>query len=216
MGDFCADFREFCGILQEIHHFLQFGLFFIGTSHVGKGDLLSVGHAQGGAGLAEIVQGIAVVGPACHKAVHNEQHQSRQNQRQHQIIGGSILLGAQVVVFQHTGGGLLGDQFVHLAEEPVRVRQSGGNDGLTVIGGVQSQGDHVVILVDDEGLHLFLPEQLQNFGIGNLVLALVKQAACPGKYQHEQRQIKDQGYGSTIFQLGSPYFVYTSGFRMPT
>ena len=76
VGNPGADLGELLGVFQEVYNLLQFLLFLVRTGNVRKGDLFPVGHTQNGAGLAEIVQGITVIGTACHEAPGKQQHQS--------------------------------------------------------------------------------------------------------------------------------------------
>ena len=86
VGDPGTDIGEFLGISQELHHLLQFFLLFVSSRHIGEGDLLSIRHAQHSAGLAEILQGVIVIGPAHEHGPDKQQHQACQHQRQDQLI----------------------------------------------------------------------------------------------------------------------------------
>ena len=116
--------------------------------------------------------------------------------------------------FQHAGIGLLHKQVIHFRAEPIGIRQCCCDGSLSGVRLVQLHGDHIVIY--HKGPDLLILKQLQHIGIGDLILALGKQAAGPGKHRDEQHQIHDHRDNSTILQWVSPYFVYTSGFRMPT
>ena len=187
MGNPGADLGEFLGIFQEIHNLLQFFLFLVRPGNIRKGDLFPVRHAQNGAGLAEIIQGVIVVGPAHHKAPDKQQHQPHNQQGQDQVIGGHALSGSEMKGFQHAGIVLLHKQVVHFRAESVGIRQRRRDRGLPGVGLVQVHGDHIVI--HHKGLDLLVLEQLQHFGIGYLILTLGEQPADPGKDRHQQHQI---------------------------
>ena len=214
MGNPGTDLGEFFGVFQEVHNFLQFFLFLIRAGNIRKGDFLAVGYPQNGAGFAEVIQRIAVVGPAHHKAPGKQQHQPHNQQRQNQVIGGCRLFRTEVVIFQHAVIQLGFQRIFHFRAEPVCIGKGSRHRGLPGVGLVQIHGDHIAVHL--KGLDLLIPEQLHHFGIGYLILTLGEQAAGPGKHRDEQHQIHNHRDNSTILQLGSPYFVYTSGFRMPT
>ena len=214
VGNPGADLGEFLGIFQEVHNLLQFFLLLVCACHVVKSNLLPIRHSQHRPGLAEVVQGIPAIRPVHKHSPGKQQHQAHHQQGQNQIVGGVGLFRHEVIALQHTGFLLLLEQVVHLQAEDLGICQGCGNGGLPIVGGAEVQRN--VLILHHKLANLLLPEQLRNLGVRNLVLIPPEQVVRPGEDHHQQHQVNNQRYESiTVFQLGSPYFSYTSGFRTP-
>ena len=213
MGNPGADLGKFPGIPKKIHNFRQLFLFFIRTGHIGKGDLLTVRHAQHRPGLSEIGKGVAAVHLPHQQGPQHQQNTTGKDDGQHKIIGGKLLPRNKIIAFQLSGGVLFLEGLLQLLPERFRLGQLGPELCFPIIGGMELQGNGISL--HNKGANLLLFKQPHQFGIGQLAFAGGRHAADPGKHQNQGSQVDHQRYKSSVIQSSlTPYRLSFIGFRL--
>ncbi len=176
LGDLGAQAVEARRRLEELLDLLQLGHRFVGTGHVGEGDLLVLLARRLGLGPAELQQ----AGPARLGGVQQEQQQTEE-QDDRQVAPEQRRPDRRVRMGNLIGGAAAGDVVEHAGRGPV------GEVDRVGLSRVQLAGDGVGVVMDGGRRHLMLLEQA-------LVVAEADGLGARTAAQHaDQDQAHDDG-----------------------